>query len=167
MKKIILSIFTLTMLFFAVTDAQEAKAIPSDTVSKKMMPVEKKKEMPADSTKMKKEKTSAKKDEKKGKQLSFSKDIFPIIKTTCLPCHKEEDMGPSELYFDSYETMMKGGKHGAPIIAGKGDSSIIVKKLRPNPPFGDQMPDSKKIPKLTDEQIKLFIDWINQGAKKN
>ena len=167
MKKIILSLFSLAIFFSFSSHAQEAKAIPGDTAVKVLTPVEKKKDMSSDTLKKKEDKSVGKKEEKKNKQMSFSKDIFPIIKTTCLPCHKEEDMGPSELYFDSYESMMKGGKHGSPVIAGKGDSSIIVKKLRPNPPFGDQMPDSKKIPKLNEEQIKLFIDWINQGAKKN
>lgn len=167
MKKIIISLFSLTISLCTVSGAQEAKAIPGDTAVKKSAPVEKKKVISQDSLKVKEAKIANKKEEKKNKQVLFSKDIFPIIKTNCLPCHKEEDMGPSELYFDSYESMIQGGKHGSPVIAGKGDSSIIVKKLRPKPPFGEQMPDSKKIPKLNDEQIQMFIDWINQGAKKN
>ncbi len=79
------------------------------------------------------------KDSKKSK-ISFSKDVFPIIKQRCLPCHASDSENPSELYMESFSDLMKGGKHGKPLIPKKGDESILVQKIKPAPPFGEQMP---------------------------
>src|SRR5690242_21951694 len=72
--------------------------------------------------------------------VSYKKDVMPIFKKYCLPCHTEDNMNPSELYLERYEDIMKGGKHGSPIMAGKPDSSLMVKKISATPPFGDPMP---------------------------
>ncbi len=102
----------------------------------------------------------------KNKPISFSNDVFPIIKKHCLPCHASDSENPSELFMESYSDIMKGGKHGKPIIPKKGDESILVQKIKPTPPFGEQMPlMSKK--KLIDEEVEIFKKWIDQGAKKN
>ena len=98
--------------------------------------------------------------------ISFKKDVFPIIKMNCLPCHTEDQMNPSELYMESYADLKKGGKHGSPVVPGKADSSLIVKKLTPPPPFGDPMPLRRKIP-LSADTVAVIKRWINQGAKDN
>ena len=120
-----------------------------------------------------KEGTSKKHDGSKGKAkggtaaaVSFKKDVFPIIKLNCLPCHTEDQMNPSELYLESYADVMKGGKHGSPIVAGKADSSLIIKKLTPPPPFGDPMPMRRKTP-LSSDTIAVIKRWIKEGAKDN
>lgn len=102
----------------------------------------------------------------KRETISFKVDVFPIIKKHCLPCHAEEQMNPSDLHLDNYETMMEGGKHGKPIEPGKPKESLLVQKLNPNPPFGEQMPLKSKTG-LSEEEIKIIVDWIIQGAKKN
>ncbi len=43
--------------------------------------------------------------------------------------------------------------------------SLIVLKLGPEPPFGDQMPLQN--PPLNDIQIDLIKNWINDGAHNN
>ena len=102
----------------------------------------------------------------KKKPVSFSKDVFPIVKKRCLPCHAEDSENPSNFFLESYTDLMNGGKHGAAVIPKKGDDSYLVQKLKPGPSFGEQMPlMSKK--KLTDEEVQVFKDWIDQGAKKN
>ena len=98
--------------------------------------------------------------------MSFKNDIFPVLKMNCLPCHSEAQMNPSELYLDSYDQLMTGGKHGRPVVPGKADSSIIMKKLSSKPPFGDPMPMKAKIP-MTDSSINIIKNWVNQGAKNN
>ena len=98
--------------------------------------------------------------------VSFSKDVFPIVKRRCLPCHAEDSENPSNFFLETYADLMNGGKHGSSVLPRKGDESILVQKLKPNPSFGEQMPlMSKK--KLTDEEIEIFKNWIDQGAKKN
>ena len=98
--------------------------------------------------------------------LSYKKDIAPIFKKYCLPCHTEDQMNPSELYLDNYANMMKGGKHGSPIIAAKPDSSIMVLKLSGKPPFGDPMPYKAKRP-FPEDTLALLKKWISQGSKNN
>jgi hypothetical protein len=103
---------------------------------------------------------------KKGNAVSFKNDVNPLIKKYCMPCHAEEQMNPSELYMDSYETLIEGGKHGKPIEPGKAKQSLLIQKLSEKPPFGDRMPLKAKEP-LPDEVVKILTEWINQGAKKN
>jgi hypothetical protein len=104
--------------------------------------------------------------------VSFKNDVAPVLKNHCLPCHAEENFNPSELSLDSYSNVLAGGKHGVPVVPGKASESIIVQKIEPDPPFGDQMPlVRKKNPgtpnKLTPEEIETLKAWINQGAKDN
>ena len=109
-----------------------------------------------------------------GANLSFKADVFPIVQKYCLPCHAEESYNPSQLSLDTYELLMKGGKHGPPIVPGKPEESIMFKKLSPDPPFGDPMPlkvRRRKNPsqqkKLTEEEIRSITEWIKQGAPDN
>ncbi|MBI3587398.1 MAG: hypothetical protein HY088_09745, partial [Ignavibacteriales bacterium] len=101
--------------------------------------------------------------EKSKAKLTYAKDVGPMIKQYCLPCHLAENENPSDLALDNYETLMKGGKHGETVVAGKPDKSNLYLKLLPNPPFGKQMARNKK--KLTEEEMKIVYDWIAQGAK--
>lgn len=95
---------------------------------------------------------------------TYIKNVAPIVKTYCMSCHGSDNDNPSELYMDDYETLMKGGKHGVPVVAGKPDESAMYFKLLPEPPFGRQMPRGRK--KITPEAVKLIHDWIEQGAKE-
>ena len=117
----------------------------------------------------------AKKSPKKTSEMvSFKKNVFPIIEKQCLPCHAEENFNPSELSLDTYDLFVAGGKHGAPFVPGKSKESLVVQKLSTEPPFGDRMPlnTKKKISEgkakwLTEEEIRTFARWIDQGAKDN
>ena len=97
------------------------------------------------------------------KTYSYAKNIAPIVKTYCLSCHGSDNENPSDLYMDDYATMMKGGKHGVPVIPGKPDESNLYLKLSAHPPFGKQMPRGHK--KITPEAVKMIHDWIEQGAQ--
>ena len=99
------------------------------------------------------------------KTPSFSKDVFPVIARYCLPCHLAESDNASGLSLDNYETMMKGGKHGIPVVAGKPQESSLYSKLLPEPPFGRQMPRGRK--KMTEEEIEVIYDWIAAGGTKD
>lgn len=109
--------------------------------------------------------TSQVKKNTKKPTVTFSGDVFPIIKKRCLPCHAADSENPSELIMETLSDVAKGGKHGKPIVPKNGDASILVQKIKPNPPFGEQMPLMTK-KKLTDEEVELFKTWIDQGAKR-
>ncbi len=103
---------------------------------------------------------------KSAKEISYSKEVAPILDKFCATCHNEDEDHPSQLFMDSYESLMKGGKHGVAIKAGNAKESLLMQKMDAEPPFGKKMPPSKKlIP--TDEQVEILRQWIDQGAKKN
>jgi hypothetical protein len=112
--------------------------------------------------------------EKKEGGVSFKDDVFPVIDRHCLPCHSEDNYNPSELSLDSYELLIQGGKHGATVVPGDAKESLLVKKLGADPPFGDRMPLNKKkviaegkAKYLSQSELDIIIEWINEGAKNN
>jgi hypothetical protein len=107
-------------------------------------------------------------------EVSFKTDVLPTIKKYCLPCHDEESFNRSELALDSYELIIKGGKHGPAVVPGKPSESILIQKLGANPPFGDPMPLKSKrqrtsdlSKKLTPDEVNRLSKWVEQGAKNN
>lgn len=102
----------------------------------------------------------------RAKEVSYSKDVAPILGKFCVTCHTADDEHPSELYMDSYESLMKGGKHGKAILPDNAKESLLSQKLGPTPPFGKTMPPSKKLVPSA-EQIGVLRLWIDQGAKKD
>ena len=98
--------------------------------------------------------------------VSFKQDVMPVFRRYCLPCHSEGEGNPSEFVADSYESLMKNAKHGPVVLAGRPDSSHLLQKISPSPPFGDPMPlrSKRAFPKDT---LQLLWRWIKQGAKNN
>jgi hypothetical protein len=113
--------------------------------------------------------TAHSQDSTKGKsqtEVSFSKDVVPVLDKFCATCHSSEEDHPSELFMDTYESLMKGGKHGKAIVPGNSKESLLTQKMSEEPPFGKMMPPPRK-PRPTAEQVALILAWIDQGAKKN
>jgi mono/diheme cytochrome c family protein len=89
-------------------------------------------------------------------EVSFSKQIVPIIVGNCRGCHVTAARGMFSMA--SYNSLMQG-KGGASVIEkGKADRSRIMEVLE-----SGEMPQNGR--KLPDEQLKLVATWINQGAK--
>jgi hypothetical protein len=99
--------------------------------------------------------------------VSYSKAVDPFLQKYCVTCHNSDDTHPSELYMDTYELLMKGGKHGKAVIPGNAKESLLYQKTGSEPPFGKIMPPPKKKERPTPEQLEMLRLWINQGAKKN
>jgi hypothetical protein len=98
--------------------------------------------------------------------VSYSKDVYPLVKAKCLKCHEKDDENPNNFAMDNVALIRSSGKAKNMIVPGDGANSYLVHKLLPNPPKGAQMPIfSKK--KLTEEEVDLFKRWIDQGAKDN
>ena len=95
-------------------------------------------------------------------EVSFKNQVVPFfVNYGCDGCHGEN----GGLDVQTVTQLLRGGIHGPAIAAGKADSSIIVKKLSADPPFGDRMPRGG--PYLADSTIQILKTWINQGAKDN
>jgi len=92
-------------------------------------------------------------------QIVFSKTILPLLKEHCFDCHGEE--GEGELRLDTAEGLRKGGKSGRAIVPKNSRGSILMQRMVTGPPQS-RMPKGK--PGLPREQLKLFDQWIMQGA---
>src|SRR5207237_7170995 len=56
----------------------------------------------------------------------YEKDVEPILANKCFVCHSgKEQNGKFDL--STYEKLIKGGKHGAPVVAGKAAESYLYK----------------------------------------
>jgi mono/diheme cytochrome c family protein len=86
--------------------------------------------------------------------------VEPIFKQSCLPCHG--DNGKDGVDMRTYESVMKGGEHGAIVKPGDPQNSLLVQVLR-GAEGHERMP-FKKDP-LPEETIQQVEAWIKAGAK--
>jgi hypothetical protein len=101
-------------------------------------------------------------------QVSFKKDVFPIINTECLDCHSAPDgqgYQASGLNLGSYEGLMKGTKFGPVIVPGESVNSTLVRLIEGKADPSIQMPHGGI--KLSEDKIEVIKKWVNQGAKDN
>ena len=88
--------------------------------------------------------------------VSFQKEILPILQASCAfqGCHAAPNP-PKGLNLETYAGFEKGG------VFNPGDSngSVVIRRID-----GGGMPPGAP---LADEQIQLFKDWIDEGAKNN
>jgi WD40 repeat protein len=93
--------------------------------------------------------------------VSYEKDVEPILVNKCAFCHSG-NLKEGKLDMATFETLMKGGKRGAPILPGKSADSPLIKFCgKTEKPF---MPPKGEEP-LTPEELALIKLWIDQGAK--
>ncbi len=99
--------------------------------------------------------------------VSFKKDVMPILQERCVSCHKPGGAGyvSSGLSMESYDNLMKGTKFGPVIIPGYSFSSTLQILVEHKADSSINMP--KQQPRLPQDQVELIGKWINQGAKNN
>ena len=91
------------------------------------------------------------------RELSFNKDIRPIISDKCFHCHgPDANNQESDFRLDTEEHALES------IVRGDADASSIIERIHDD---DDPMPPSDAARQLTDEDKKLLRQWIDQGAK--
>ena len=103
-----------------------------------------------------------------GDPVSYSKQIQPIFNTSCSGPGCHAGSGQHGVVLTSYDEVMDsyGLVYDSPIvIPGNASISPITDKVGPSPIFGERMPLGQ--PPLSNEEIQLLRDWIEQGAKDN
>jgi WD40 repeat protein len=93
--------------------------------------------------------------------VSYAKEIAPILDNKCSSCHNSlKNQG--KLDMSTYESLMKGGSRGSPIVPGASAGSLLIKLCgRTEKPT---MPPKRETP-LSPEELALVKLWIDQGAK--
>jgi len=92
----------------------------------------------------------------------FDELIHPILQRRCSACHGPEKH-KADLSMENYETLLKGGKDGPVLIAGKALDSLMIYRLLLPLEDEDHMPPQGK-PQPTLAEIGTLQWWIEQGA---
>ncbi len=91
--------------------------------------------------------------------------VQPLLQAKCYNCHGANKQ-KGKLRLDQQEFILKGGKDGKVIEAGKADESEMIKRLLLPMTDEDHMPPKEKS-QLSPSEISLLHWWINTGADFN
>jgi len=96
------------------------------------------------------------------KQISFSRDIKPILAGRCFACHGPDDAErQAELRLDERD----GAVESLALVPGKPAESEVFKRITSTDPEMMMPPAGSKKPALSKDEIETVRLWIEQGAK--
>ena len=90
----------------------------------------------------------------------FEAKVRPLLIARCYECHSAEKKIKGELALDTKAGWQRGGEHGAALVPGKPDDSLLIKAVS----YGDpdlQMPPKKR---LTAGEVEILRAWVQMGA---
>jgi cytochrome c553 len=90
----------------------------------------------------------------------FESRVRPLLAQTCFRCHGGEKIA-GDLRVDSRAALIKGGKHGAAIVPGQPEKSLLLAAMEYRDDGEFQMPPEGKLPA---ETIAAVATWIKLGA---
>lgn len=93
---------------------------------------------------------------------AYADVVEPLLQSKCYGCHGASKQ-KGALRLDGQEWLLKGGKEGPAIRAGKADESELIKRLLLAREEEHHMPPKEK-PQLTERQVALLHWWVEQGA---
>ena len=102
-------------------------------------------------------------EENSPQKVEFIKQIQPIFLKNCHSCHGDKyQKGGFRL--DQKEEAFRGGDSGRTITPGNSETSLLFRRISGFDGPDEIMPPPKKQEPLTDSQIQLIKNWIDQGA---
>lgn len=91
---------------------------------------------------------------------TFNEQIVPILQKNCLACHSSA-VHKGGLVLDSYDSLMKGGRHGQVIVPHDASQSRLVEMIEGG--MEPQMPyNADPLPAAT---VAILKSWIDAGAE--
>ncbi|WPU92272.1 c-type cytochrome domain-containing protein [Mucilaginibacter sabulilitoris] len=87
--------------------------------------------------------------------------VAPILQRKCAQCHQGGKQ-KGNLSVESLQTLLKGGKNGPAVVAGKLSESELYKRITLDPEHKDFMPADGK-PPLTKTEVLIIKWWIAQA----
>ena len=91
--------------------------------------------------------------------------VQPVLQTKCYSCHGPQKQ-KGKLRMDNPQFILKGGKNGEIILAGKADESEMIKRILLPENDKKHMPPKQKL-QLTEKETMLLHWWVQQGADFN
>jgi hypothetical protein len=101
--------------------------------------------------------------------VSFHQDVYPILETNCLACHRPPDgqgFLKTRLGMESYQSLMRGTRYGPVIVPGDGGKSIFSMLVEGRADASLRMPHQRNKP-LSAREIGILRLWVDQGARDN
>jgi uncharacterized membrane protein len=92
----------------------------------------------------------------------YTLHIHPVLDAKCVSCHGSGSV-KAGLRLDTYDAVMRGGKDGAVVVAGKPDASMLLARVTLAPGDPHFMPAEGRTP-LTSDEISWIRAWIRAGA---
>jgi len=92
----------------------------------------------------------------------FKDLVKPILEEKCVSCHNDSKKS-GELSLETFEAMLKGGKHGPGIQPGNLSGSEIIKRISLLPKSKKFMPANGRTP-LTWHETEVLRWWIEKVA---
>lgn len=92
-------------------------------------------------------------------EVSFSRDVLPILLANCTRCHSGE-APPNGLRLDSYEHLIAGSLYTPELQPGRPEDSPLLIFITK----GTMPPDA---PALSEEEMGIIRRWIEAGANDN
>ena len=97
------------------------------------------------------------------KDVTYAKDIKPLLEPTCFKCHGTEKQ-KGKLRLDSLAAFLKGGGDGKVLKPSDSANSLVVHAIA-RLDEESAMPPADKGKPLSKEQVGLVRAWIDQGAQ--
>lgn len=100
-----------------------------------------------------------------GAELSFNRDIRPILSEYCYACHGfDKNTRKADLRLDTHEGATATLDGVRAIIPGNPEASEAIKRMLSEDPE-EVMPPPKSKKKISPEKVAILKEWIKQGAK--
>ncbi len=97
--------------------------------------------------------------------VAYTDVIKPIFESRCYGCHGP-DKQKGKLRLDEPDFILKGGKDGKVIVAGKANESELIERIFLAKDNEDHMPPKEK-GQLTKQDMDLLHWWVSNGADFN
>lgn len=92
--------------------------------------------------------------------VDFMKDVYPILKSNCLKCHKDgKEKGDMNLQVDKIKNHIGSG---LAIIPGRPSSGLFMKVIQSEDPDNRMPPKGSR---LSEREVQTLKTWISQGAE--
>jgi len=101
--------------------------------------------------------------------ISYHQDVYPVLETNCLECHRPPDGKgylKTQLSMETYQSLMKGTFYGPVIVPGDSRTSILNMLVEGRADPSLRMPHQPNNP-LTAQEIEILRLWVDQGARDN
>lgn len=93
--------------------------------------------------------------------VDYNTEVKPILNKHCLGCHGGVKKAGEVSFLFEHELFEPGKSGKIPIVKGNADGSEMIRRILSDDPE-EKMP--KDGPPLTDHEITILKNWINQGA---